>query len=432
MIHVVGIGLDGAEGLTRPVLTLIAEAKMLAGGDRHLSYFPEYGEKSLVIKDFSADLNKIKHFHQTLGSGEIIVVLASGDPLYFGLGRLLLEKFSGEQLKFHPHVSSIQLAFNCLKMPWQDATIISAHGRSNDLLKQALQKGTEKLAILTDGQNHPGAIANLCLSLGLTRTYQAWVCENLGAENERVQSFDLQSLSPLTATDFSFLNVVVLVKQKPENTAIDLKQLPIFGIADHYFASFKDRPGMITKQQIRVQILAALALQPQHIIWDIGAGTGSVAIECARLCPQGKVFAIEKTSAGQRLIEQNCQRFQAENVTLMAGPAPEVLADLPTPDRIFIGGNGGQLMPILQTCGERLGQDGLVVMAIASLEHLSLALGWFKQEQWEVKLQQVQISQSVKFAELTRLDPLNPIYLLSASRICPSLSHWRKTPPSLP
>jgi precorrin-6Y C5,15-methyltransferase (decarboxylating) len=332
------------------------------------------------------------------------------------LGRLLLEKFSAEQLKFHPHVSSIQLAFNRLKMPWQDATIISAHGRSNDLLKQALQKGAEKLAILTDGQNHPGAIANLYLSLGLTTTYQAWVCENLGADNERIQPFDLSSLAPLTAADFASLNVVVLVKQNPENAAIDLKQLPIFGIADHYFASFKDRPGMITKQAIRVQILAALALQPQQIIWDIGAGTGSVAIECARLCPHGKVFAIEKTSAGQELIGQNCQRFQVQNVALISGPAPEALSDLPIPDRIFIGGNGGQLMPILRACGERLQQDGLVVMAIASLEHLSLALGWFKQQQWQVKVQQVQISQSVKFAELTRFDPLNPIYLLTASR----------------
>lgn len=416
MIHVVGIGLDGANGLTRSVLELIAQAKILAGGDRHLGYFPQYGEKSLVIKDFSADLNKIKQAHQTLRSDQIIVVLASGDPLYFGLGRLLLEKFSPEQLKFHPHVSSIQLAFNRLKIPWQDATIISAHGRSNDLLKQALQKGTEKLAILTDGQNHPGAIANLCLSLGLINSYGAWVCENLGAENERIQRFDLADLATLTATDFATLNVVVLAKEKPENIPIDPKQLPLFGIPDHYFASFKDRPGMITKQAIRVQILAALALQPQHIIWDIGAGTGSVAIECARLCPQGKVFAIEKTSAGQRLIEQNCQRFQVQNVELVAGSAPEILANLLTPDRIFIGGNGGQLRPILQSCGERLQQDGLVVMAIASLEYLSLAMGWFKQQQWQVKVQQVQISQSVKFAELTRFDPLNPIYLLTASR----------------
>ncbi|WLT39193.1 precorrin-6y C5,15-methyltransferase (decarboxylating) subunit CbiE [Synechocystis sp. B12] len=203
MIHVVGIGLNGAEGLTSSTLELIAQAKILAGGDRHLGYFPQYGEKSLIIKDFSVDLNKIGQIHQTLKSHETIVVLASGDPLYFGLGRLLLEKFSPKQLKFHPHLSSIQLAFNCLKMPWQDATIISAHGRSNELLTQALQKGAKKLAILTDGQNHPGAIANLCLSLGLTTTYQAWVCENLAATNEQIQAFDLPSLASLTATDFS-------------------------------------------------------------------------------------------------------------------------------------------------------------------------------------------------------------------------------------
>lgn len=135
MIYVVGVGLDGPEGLTTNILTLIDQAKLLAGGDRHLSYFPEYAEKSLVIKEFSKDLEKVKEIDTKLGTGETIVILASGDPLYFGLGRLLLEKFAPEQLQFHPHLSSIQLAFNRLKIPWQDATIISAHGRSNDLLK---------------------------------------------------------------------------------------------------------------------------------------------------------------------------------------------------------------------------------------------------------------------------------------------------------
>lgn len=413
MIYVVGVGLDGPEGLTTNILTLIDQAKLLAGGDRHLSYFPEYAEKSLVIKEFSKDLEKVKEIDTKLGTGETIVILASGDPLYFGLGRLLLEKFAPEQLQFHPHLSSIQLAFNRLKIPWQDATIISAHGRSNDLLKQTLQKGAEKIAILTDSQNYPGAIADLCLSLGLIN-YQAWVCEHLGGENEQIQQFELADLAKLTAKDFALLNVVVLVKQASENLRIDLKKLPIFGIPDHYFASFGDRPGMITKQAIRVQILAALALQPEQIIWDIGAGTGSVAIECARLCPQGKIFAIEKTSAGQQLIERNCERFQVNNLKLIAGSVPDALVNLPQPDRIFIGGNGGQLIPILAYCQDSLKSEGLIVMAIASLEHFSLALAWLQEKQWQISLQHLQISHSVNFAELTRFNPLNPIYLIQA------------------
>jgi len=415
MIHVIGIGLEGAAGLPPKTLALIAQAKILAGGDRHLSYFPEWAEKWLVIKNFSTDLDHLQQAVKTLNAGELIVVLASGDPLYFGLGRLLLEKFPAEYLHFHPQVSSIQLAFNRLKLPWQDAQIISAHGRSPDLLKQALQKGVEKLAILTDRQNHPGAIAKLCLTLNLPTTYQGWVCENLGGKEEKIQAFDLTELAHLEADNFAPLNVVILLRQSENNRIIDPKTLPIFGIPDQYFASFGDHPGMITKQAIRVQILAALQLQPNQIIWDIGAGTGSVAIEVARLCPTGQVFAIEQTSAGQLLIEQNREQFQVKNLTLISESAPNSLANLPPPDRIFIGGSGGQLIPILKHCQLTLKSKGKIVMAIASLEHLSLALGWWRDKNWTCSVQHLQISQSVNFAALTRLSPINPIYLLTAS-----------------
>jgi precorrin-6Y C5,15-methyltransferase (decarboxylating) len=415
MIHVVGIGLDGAAGLPSKTLALIAQAKILAGGDRHLNYFPEHQEKWLLLKNFSTDLETLQQAFKGLQSGEIIVVLASGDPLYFGLGRLLLEIFPTDQLQFHSQVSSIQLAFNRLKLPWQDAQIISAHGRSPDLLKQALQKGVEKLAILTDRQNHPGAIAQLCLGLNLPTTYQAWVCENLGGEEETIQGFSLTELADCNADNFAPLNVVILLRHADQSGIIDPQTLPIFGIPDQYFASFGDRPGMITKQAIRVQILAALQIQPGQIIWDIGAGTGSVAIEVARLCPTGQIFAIEKTSAGQVLIEQNKERFQAQNLTVIAGNAPASLEQLPRPDRIFIGGSGGQLIPILDHCQFLLKSRGVIVMAIASLEHLSLAMGWFRAKNWACCVQHLQISQSVNFAELTRFSPLNPIYLLSAN-----------------
>ncbi|MEB3161406.1 MAG: precorrin-6y C5,15-methyltransferase (decarboxylating) subunit CbiE [Synechocystis sp.] len=417
MIHVIGIGLDGAAGLPSKTLGLIAQAKILAGGDRHLSYFPDHKEKWLPIQNFSTDLDNLKQALKQLETGELIVVLASGDPLFFGLGRLLLEKFPADQLQFHPHVSSIQLAFNRLKLPWQDAQIISAHGRSPDLLKQALQKGVEKLAILTDRQNHPGAIAKLCLALNLTTPYHAWVCENLGGEEEKIQGFDLIELAKCGPDDFAPLNVVILQQGLDQDRIIDLQTLPIFGIPDRHFASFGDRPGMITKQAIRVQILAALQLQPGQVIWDIGSGTGSVAIEVARLCPTGQVFAIEKTSAGQLLIEQNKDRFQVNNLTVIAGIAPGGLDPLPQPDRIFIGGSGGQLIPILDHCQLILKPQGKIVMAIASLEHLSLAIGWFRAKNWACTVQHLQISQSVNFAELTRFSPLNPIYLLSA-RYC--------------
>ena len=164
-------------------------------------------------------------------------------------------------------------------------------------------------------------------------------------------------------------------------------------------------------------ILGELALQPQQVIWDIGAGTGSVSIEIARLCPTNKVYAIEKTAAGSALIAQNCHRFGVENVVSVRGTAPEILQQLPRCDRVFIGGSGGNLTPILEACS-CLPAGGVMVIALATLEHLNTALDWFKrQDSWEYQLLQVQLSRSVPIAQLTRFAPLNPVTIVSAKRL---------------
>jgi precorrin-6Y C5,15-methyltransferase (decarboxylating) len=171
----------------------------------------------------------------------------------------------------------------------------------------------------------------------------------------------------------------------------------------------------MTKKEIRVLILGELALQPEQIIWDIGAGTGSVSLEIARLSPSSQIYAIEKTAMGISLIEQNCQRLQINNVTPVYGQAPAILADLPSPQRIFIGGSGGNLSSILDQCQTKLSKDGVIVMALATVEHLQLALTWLKQQQWHYHLLQVQISRSVALGDLTRFTPLNPVTLISCN-----------------
>ncbi len=171
----------------------------------------------------------------------------------------------------------------------------------------------------------------------------------------------------------------------------------------------------MTKREIRVLVLGELALQPQQVVWDIGAGTGSVSIEIARLCPHCQVYAIEKTAVGYGLITQNCRRFQVENVVVLQGSAPEILADLPAPDRIFIGGSGGNLSQILDKC-DRIPPQGVIVLAIATLEHLTMALSWFTKEKWNYQLLQVQLSRSVPVAHLTRFSPLNPVTIITATR----------------
>jgi len=431
-IQVIGVGLDGADGLSPALRELIDRATVLVGSDRHLSYFPDVAAERWPLGNLQDTLERLRQWLESRdqetgqgqeqdgiqagsvqSSGELVVVLASGDPLFFGLGRLLLETLPVESLTFHPHPSSVQLAFSRLKIPWQGATVISAHGRSIDELTAALRRRDDLIAVLTDPTHSPAAIGRLIVDLGLPQSYTLWVCENLGGEREAVHA-----LTPGTVLEQSFaaLNVVVLQRQSPP--VPDPATLPLLGLPDSAFATFADRPGLMTKRDIRIHILADLALQPGQILWDIGAGTGSVSVEINRLCPTSPIYAIEKTLAGYRLIQHNQQRLGNGNLHPIHGTAPEVLADLPNPDRIFIGGSGGHLPDLLDTCAQRLTPQGCIVLAVATLEHLSTALAWAKSRSpdWSINLRQIQVQHSVQVGPLTRWQPLTPITLITLNR----------------
>ncbi|MBE9181192.1 precorrin-6y C5,15-methyltransferase (decarboxylating) subunit CbiE [Oculatella sp. LEGE 06141] len=415
-VQVVGIGLDGSAGLAASVRQMVEQATVLVGSVRHLNYFPDHPAVRLTVNDIHHAMQAIR---QTLAleADPRIVVLASGDPLFFGLGRLLLAELPPDQLTFHPHLSAVQLAFSRVKLPWQDARLISAHGRSLDELTRALQQGAAKIAVLTDGKNTPAAIAHLLLALELPSHYQLWVCENLGGQEERVQPFVATDLVNRT---FDPLNVVLLCRSDMAQP-LELAHLPAFGLPDGCFLSFSDRPGLMTKREVRILVLGELALQPHQTIWDIGAGTGSVSIEIARLFPSSRLYAIEQTAAGTALIEQNKERFQVEHVNAINGTAPAALMDLPAPDRIFIGGSGGHLAQLLEVCGSRLAVNGVIVLALATLEHLSIVMNWLTQQStaadaWQHRWLQVQLSRSVPVGTLTRYTPLNPVTLLTIAK----------------
>jgi precorrin-6Y C5,15-methyltransferase (decarboxylating) len=281
-------------------------------------------------------------------------------------------------------------------------------------LIQVLQQGVEKIAVLTDGTNTPNAIARLLLGLDLSVSYEFWVCENLGGIDEQVKCLPLDAVVNET---FAPLNVVVLLRQSNAEQPLEVESLPLLGLPDETMLSFSDRPGLMTKREVRILILGELALQPEQIIWDIGAGTGSVSIEIARLSATSQVYAIEKTAIGTALIEQNCRRFQVKNVVSIHGSAPDILQQLPTPNRIFIGGSGGNLNLILDTCHARLLPNGVVVLALATIEHLNRTLDWLNSHRWQYRLLQVQLSRSVPVAQLTRFTPLNPVTIVTATRL---------------
>jgi precorrin-6Y C5,15-methyltransferase (decarboxylating) len=410
MINVVGIGLDGAAGLSKKRLQIIANATVLGGSARHLSYFPNHGAIRIKLGDLMETVETIRHYFERQ---EKVVILVSGDPLFFGLGRFLLTQFSAEDLQFHPHISSVQLAFSSLKISWQDARVVTVHGRDFDELIALLKKGTEKIAVLTDSNHNPASILDLYNSLDIPVIYDFWVCENLGNEEEKIthypegKNLQNQSISPL--------NVVILIRKNQSiNSSSDLEKLPLLGLPDRLFSSFADCPGLMTKREVRVMILGELALQPNQVVWDVGAGTGSVSIEIARLCPSSQVYAIEKTAIGISLIETNCQKLQVKNVICIHGKAPEILLDLPLANSIFIGGSAGNLSNILELCQQKLKDGGRIVMALATLENLQESINWFKQSQWDYHLLQAQISRSMPIANLTRFTPLNPVTIITA------------------
>lgn len=415
MIEVVGLGLESE--LTAQVMRLVSAADCLVGSHRHLGCVDKLPQKVSVIKIVLGDLTQAigqLRSQVELHPEQSVVVLTSGDPLFFGLGRLLLQHFPKEKLRFHPHVSSVQLAFSRLQIPWQEAQIISAHGRSLDVLATALHKGVKHIAVLTDAVNTPAAIADFIHALQLPTHYQIWVCENLGSTDESIMELDRQG-NTISSPIFAALNLVVLTAITPEQHPLpNLEQLPLLGIPDSEFLSFADQPGLMTKREVRVLSIGELALQPQQVIWDIGSGTGAMAIEIARFVPNSKVFAIEKTAAGITLIHKNCDRFAVKNVQVIAGLAPAALANLPAPDRIFLGGSSGKLAEILAVCRDRLQLNGLLVANFASPEHLHEAMTWLREHRYVIQLLQVNLARSAPIGSVSRFAPLNPVTILTA------------------
>ncbi|MFG6100148.1 precorrin-6y C5,15-methyltransferase (decarboxylating) subunit CbiE [Leptothoe sp. ISB3NOV94-8A] len=409
LLHVIGLGLDGLQSLSPESLACLKKAEIIAGSKAHLQTVAEHPARKLPLSNnIVAWIDQIADILQQ----QSVVVLASGDPLFYGLGRLLTQRFDRQYLRFYPQVSSIQLAFNRLGIPWQSATIVSVHGRQPDHLEQALKQGKSPLAVLTDFVHTPGEIARLIQDIRPPAQYHMTVCSQLGATEETIQSISIEA-----AIDSSFPspNVVVLEAQ-PLTQALPQ---PLFGIADKDFHTFPDQPGLITKQEVRALSLSLLRLQPDITVWDVGAGTGSISIEIARLIPDAHIYAIEKTAAGLTLIEKNCRRFGTPHISPIRGVAPAALNSLPDPDRIMIGGGGKAMSEILAVCCDRIRPNGFIVANFATLETCMLAKQQLQNKGWIVQLLQVNIARSATLATATRFVPLNPVILLQASRPFP-------------
>ncbi len=351
-LTIVGIGEDGISGLGDEAKRAIKAAEFVFGGARHLELAAALigGEARQWPKPFDAAMNAV-----TALAGRKVCVLASGDPFFHGVGVTLARKILAEEMRAIPAPSATSLA--AARMGWalQEVETVSLHGRPIDLIRPLLHPRARLLALTSDGEA-PAAIAALLAELGFGPS-RITVLEALGGPNERTRSaradaFKLEKINPL--------NVLALEIESESQTHI----LPLTpGIADDLF----EHDGQITKREVRALTLSALAPRRGELLWDIGAGSGSVAIEWMLAHPSLRAIAIEAEPARAARIGRNAAACGVPDLTVIHGAAPEALAGFHTPDAIFIGG-GGSDPGVLDAAIQALRPGGRLVANAVTLE----------------------------------------------------------------
>jgi precorrin-6B C5,15-methyltransferase / cobalt-precorrin-6B C5,C15-methyltransferase len=407
-VKVVGIGDDGCKGLSARAMEAVLTAEWLVGGERQLAFFPEFrGERILLKGGLSGALDRVA----ALADEHNVCVLASGDPLFFGVGGLLVDRLGAEHVEVLPQPSALQWAFARVGLRRDDADFLSLHGRPREGFLTRLRTSA-KLALFTDATNSPAALAACMLEHGLNGFY-AWVCENLGGPDERVRRLSIEALA--ACADVGPLNVLILVRDDP--TWRPPPAIPF--LHEDAFAKRMPKKGLITKREVRLMSLATLEIRPDSVVWDIGAGSGSVAIEAALLAPRGRVYAIEVDPEGVEICRDNLKTHAVDNVRVVAGRAPEALADLETPDAVFVGGSQGSLDEIVDVALARLRPGGRLVVNAITLDNTAEAYQLFRRHQLVPEVTLLQISRSQPVGRYVRFEALNPIQIFAVTKEAP-------------
>ena len=399
-VHIVGLGVDHTENAPR-ISKRIASAEVLVGGDRLLNRFRDHqGIKISIKSPLEGVIQRVK---EEMQAGRKVVVLADGDPLFFGIGKRMIDELGREMVTLHPNVTTLQAAAARMKTPWHNMKIVSLHGREDMVpLLTALAK-SDRVAVYTDPDFHPARLAEDLLGRGID-VFDMHVFEDLGTASERVGRFLLKEAAK---TAFSPLNFVILERTEPPEIPLSL------GLDDDLY---RHQKGLITKKEIRAVGLSALALAPNHTVWDLGAGCGSVAIEASLLAHKGFVLAVEKDEDRVQLIRDNIRRMGAYGVQVISGEMPQCLASLPDPDRIFMGGGMGEDNRVLEIAARRLKPGGRLVLHLVLMGSLSRTRDYLQSLNWPFTVTQVAVSRSRSIAGDQRLVPLNPVFIVTTDK----------------
>jgi precorrin-6Y C5,15-methyltransferase (decarboxylating) len=395
-LSVVGIGEDGWAGIGRAARRAIIEAESVHGGERHLALLPARIRARRVPwpRPFSIDGVLAER-------GRRVCVLASGDPLFFGVGATLAAQVPGEEMRVLPAPSSLALAAARLMWPQQDVVAVSLVGRPLASLAAHLHRGVRLLVLTGDGAM-PAAVASLLTAHGFGASRFS-VFEHLGGESER--RIDARA-DDWREPEVAALNLVAIECRTHAGHAGP----PLTpGLPDDAYR----HDGQLTKRDVRAMTLARLAPQPGELLWDVGAGCGSIGIEWMRAHPTCRAVAIEANEGRQRLIEHNRDVLGVPGLILAKGEAPRALDGLPAPDAVFIG--GGLTSPgVLDTCWTRLRQGGRLIANAVTIQSEALLVAW--REKHGGDLVRIGIAQAEPLGAFDTWRPALPITLLQVRK----------------
>ncbi len=367
-LYVIGIGEDGWDDLSADSRELLYKSEIVIGGERHLKMIPGdcEGERIIWASPIREAVTKILDWRPSEpGSGKKVAVMASGDPLCYGIAAKLLRHLPIEEIWIKPALSTFSLI--CSRVGWSlpDIETLTIHGRPLEMLHTFVQPGA-KLLVLNQDEGSPKQAAELLAARGFGKS-QITVLEHLGGSKERQFSGQADSWKH---PDGAALNAMA-IECIAGTRANVLARIP--GLPDDAFL----HDGQLTKREIRAATLSRLMPVVDQVLWDVGAGCGSVAIEWMRCNPRCKAVAIEKSESRLKMIQQNAFQLGVPMLDIVPGNAPEVLVDLPAPDAIFIGGglSGGNM---LETCWNALNPGGRLVANAVTLEGEQKLVQWQK------------------------------------------------------
>lgn len=415
MIHIVGIGY---KPLTHNAVEALNNALYIVTSPRLEEVFRGYAQYESV----QGRIKVIVSIEETLAFlkahvAEPVALLASGDCLFHGIGRRVIDTCGADNVSIYPELSSIQVACSRIKVPWDDALLISLHGglisgkHSSYVIEDLphLLKRHHKIAILTDSKNNPQSIAGVLRECAFRNEITVHVCQRLGYVDEETIS---GTVDEIAVKVFREPNVVIILRKqgaRQNGYSADVA----FGLSE---SEINHREGLISKDEVRAVALHRLRLPKEGIMWDIGAGSGSVSIEAANMFTGLRVYAIEKDPEQCRIIRTNIERFGLKNVTLIEGNAPEALLTLPSPQRVFIGGSSRRLAEILTVVNEQANGELVIVITASMLETLQEGLDLLGGYGFQTDCSQLNVSRLSPLARGNSFKPLNPVFILRGVR----------------